>query len=48
VEKRPTAGPHLESVLQGIKHQYTFLEETDVVRGIEQSIREEEADLLVC
>lgn len=40
-------GPHLESVLQGIKHQYTFLEEEDVVTGIEQSIREEEANLLV-
>jgi nucleotide-binding universal stress UspA family protein len=40
-------GPHLETMLQGIKHQYTFLQEEDVVTGIEQSIREEEANLLV-
>lgn len=46
-KKSAYRGPHLETMLQAIKHQYTFLEEQDVVTGIEQGIREEEANLLV-
>jgi nucleotide-binding universal stress UspA family protein len=40
-------GLNLETVLSGISHQYTFLQEDDVVTGIAQGIREDGANLLV-
>lgn len=39
--------PNTESLLQGIKHEYIFLQEDDIMEGIEKGIREYQPDLLV-
>jgi nucleotide-binding universal stress UspA family protein len=44
---RSHRGPELERVLSGVQHQYTFLQEDDVVTGIARGLREDGANLLV-
>jgi nucleotide-binding universal stress UspA family protein len=44
---RSHRGLNLERVLSGVQHQYTFLEEDDVVTGIARGIREDGANLVV-
>jgi nucleotide-binding universal stress UspA family protein len=39
--------PDLESLLQGLRHEYLFLEGEDPVAGIERGIREQHTNLLV-
>jgi nucleotide-binding universal stress UspA family protein len=40
-------GSHLERVLQGVNHQFAWLEEESVLEGIEQGIQLHHAELLV-
>jgi nucleotide-binding universal stress UspA family protein len=39
--------PDMEALLQGIKHEYKFLRETNIALGIEKGIEDYNADLLV-
>jgi nucleotide-binding universal stress UspA family protein len=40
-------GTNMEKLLRGIKHSYAFIEDEDVLRGLERGIEENGADLLV-
>lgn len=39
--------PDIENLLQGVKHEYVFLQEDDILEGIEKGISEYQPDLLV-
>lgn len=39
--------PYTESILEGIKHEYIFMEEDDVIEGIEKGLKQYRPDLLV-
>jgi nucleotide-binding universal stress UspA family protein len=40
-------GTNMEKLLRGIKHSYAFIEDEDVLSGLERGIQENSADLLV-
>lgn len=40
-------GPKLESIFRGIKHTYREVGQDDIIKGIEQGVKEYHADLLV-
>ena len=40
-------GPRLESIFRGIKHTYKEVGQDDIIKGIEQGVKEYNADLLV-
>lgn len=47
VQERSKGGQHLDRLLKGTKHYYTFVQEENIIEGIESGLKNGESDLLV-